>query len=77
VKDLQSFASKKEPIFRETNINAIVKDALAYIETPENVETSIKLGKFPKIEVDKDMIKRVFVNLAVNGIQAMGKKVEP
>jgi PAS domain S-box-containing protein len=73
VRDLQTFAVKREPIFRETDINAIVKDALAYLKTPENVETSIKLGKLPKIEADKDMIKRVFVNLAVNGMQAMEK----
>lgn len=74
VKDLQSFASKKEPIFRETDINTMVKDALAYAETPENVKISLKLGKLPLVEADKEMIKRIFLNLAVNGIQAMGKK---
>jgi PAS domain S-box-containing protein len=74
VRDLQCFAAKREPIFRETDINAIIKDTLAYIKTPENIETNIKLDKLPKIKADRDMIKRVFVNLAVNGIQAMEKK---
>jgi signal transduction histidine kinase len=74
VRDLQNFASKKEPIFRKVNVNMVIKEVLAYIETPENVETSIKLGKLPKIEADRDMIRRVFVNLAVNGTQAMEKK---
>jgi signal transduction histidine kinase len=73
VKDLQTFAAKREPIFRKTDINAIVKDALIYLKAPENVETSIKLVKLPKIEADEDMIRRVFVNLAVNGLQAMEK----
>ena len=45
-----------------------------YIETPENIETIIESDQLPKIEVDKDMIKRVFVNLAVNGIQAIEEK---
>lgn len=73
VRDLQTFAAKREQIFRETDINAIVKDVLVYLKTQENVGTSINLGKLPKIEADKDIIKRVFVNLAVNGIQAMEK----
>ena len=28
----------------------------------------------PTIKADNDMIKRIFVNLATNGIQAMGEK---
>jgi len=71
VKDLQSFASKREPSFREIDINVLVKETFSQVKTPENVKTVIELGEHPKIEADKDMIKRVFVNLAVNGIQAM------
>jgi len=74
VKDLQSFASKREPVFREIDINPLVKETLSYVKTPENVETILELGELPKIEADKDMMKRVFVNLAVNGIQAMNEK---
>jgi signal transduction histidine kinase len=44
------------------------------VKTPENLETVIELGELPKIEADKDMMKRIFVNLAVNGIQAMNEK---
>jgi signal transduction histidine kinase len=74
VKDLQSFASKREPIFREIDINPLVKETFSQVKTPENVETVIELGELPKIEADKDMMKRIFVNLAVNGIQAMKEK---
>jgi len=74
VKDLQSFASKREPLFRETNINTLLKETCSQIKTPENVETLIELGELPKIEADKDMIKQIFVNLAINGIQAMKEK---
>jgi len=74
VKDLQTFASKREPIFRETDINALVKETFSHLKTPENVETIIELSELPKIETDNEMIKRIFENLAVNGIQAMKEK---
>jgi len=74
VRDLQSFALEREPKFTETDINVIAKGTLYFIKTPENVETIFDLGQLPEIEADEDMIKRVFVNLAVNGIQAMKEK---
>jgi signal transduction histidine kinase len=74
VKDLQTFASKREPLFRTIDINMLVKETFSHIRTPENVKAVIELGELPKIEADKDMIKRIFVNLAVNGIQAMEEK---
>ena len=74
VKDLQTFASKREALFREIDINALVKETFLHVKTPENVETVIELGEPTKIEADEDMIKRIFVNLAVNGIQAMEEK---
>ena len=74
VKDLQSFASKREPLFRKIDINTLVKETFSHVKTPENVETVIELGELPEIEADKDMMKRIFVNLAVNGIQAMKEK---
>jgi PAS domain S-box-containing protein len=73
VKDLQSFASKREPVLRETDINDLVKESFSHVKTPENVKKTIELEEFPKIDVDRDMIERVFVNLATNGIQAMEK----
>ena len=74
VKDLQSFASKREPLFREIDINALVKETFSDVKKPENLETIIELGELPKIEADNDMIKRIFVNLAINGIQSMKEK---
>ncbi|MGD9130098.1 MAG: PAS domain S-box protein [Candidatus Bathyarchaeota archaeon] len=74
VKDLQSFASKREPLFKKIDINTLVKETFSHVKTPENVETIIELGELPKIEADKDMMGQIFVNLAVNGIQAMKEK---
>lgn len=74
VKDLQTLASKKEPLFRKTDINVIIKEILYFIKKPENIEINIESSELPKIETDKDMIKSIFVNLTVNGIQAMRRK---
>lgn len=74
VKDLQNFTSKREPLFRKVDINTLVEEAFSHVKTPENVETVIEFGELPRVEVDKDMMERVFVNLAVNGMQAMTEK---
>lgn len=71
IRDLQDFSATKKLTLKKTNINAIVKEALSQVEAPENVELVTELGHLPEIKVDKDMIKRVFLNLALNGIQAM------
>jgi signal transduction histidine kinase len=56
---------------KKTNINGIVKETLSQVEMPENVELITELSHLPRIKADKDMIKRVFLNLTVNGMQAM------
>jgi len=71
IRDLQEFSATKKPVLKKTNINAVVKEALSQVEAPENVELITELGRLPKIMVDKGMMKRVFLNSAVNGMQAM------
>jgi signal transduction histidine kinase len=71
IRDLQDFSATKKPIFKKTDVNAIVKETLSQVEAPKNVEFITELGNLPEVEVDKDMIKRVFLNLAINGLQAM------
>jgi len=71
IRDLQDFAAIKKLTLQKTNINTIVKETLSQVETPENVKLITELGRLPGMKVDKDMIKRAFLNLAINGIQAM------
>jgi len=73
IRDLHDFSATKKPTLQKTDINAIVKETLSQIEAPENVELITELSHLPEIKADKDMIKRVFLNLATNGIQAMEK----
>jgi len=74
VKDLQSFASKRDPFLMETDINGLVEETFLHVKVSNNVKVISELNELPKIEVDKEMITRIFVNLATNGIQAMEEK---
>jgi len=73
VRDLHDFASPKKPVYKKTNINTLVKETLSQVEAPENVKITTELGDLPEIRADKDMVKRILVNLAENAIQAMAK----
>jgi len=74
VRDLKDFSATRKTNIKKTNINAIVKETLSQVETQENIELITELGRLPEIMVDEDMIKRVFLNLAVNGMQAIKEK---
>jgi signal transduction histidine kinase len=71
--DLRDFSATKKPTFEKTDVNQIVKEALSQVEAPQNVELITKLNQLPEINIDRDMIKRVFINIAVNGVQSMEK----
>jgi PAS domain S-box-containing protein len=71
MRDLQDFSATKTPILKKTDIKAIVKEALSQVKVPENVELITELGCLSEIMADNDQIKRVFINLAANAIQAM------
>jgi len=74
IRDLQDFSRTKNPTLEKSDVNTIVKEVLLQVKRPKNVELIKELGCLPEIEVDKDMIKRVFLNLATNGVQAMEEK---
>jgi histidine kinase len=73
LRDLRDFAMTEPPKLEKLDINALVNEALAQIEVPTNIEVITKLGNVPKIYADKYMLKKIFVNLFINGIQAMEK----
>lgn len=73
VRDLQDFSAKRKPSLQKTDINKTIKETLSQVEVPENVELITELDNLPEVSIDKDQIKRVFLNLAENGIQAMEK----
>jgi signal transduction histidine kinase len=74
VNDLLCFASTRKPVSTKTDINELIKETLLQINVPDNIETQTELDDLPKIEGDKQMLKRVFINLADNAVEAMEPK---
>jgi signal transduction histidine kinase len=71
VRNLKAFGSKQEPDKTKTDTNTLIKETLSQINTPENIEIIEDLGQIPDANIDKDMMKRVFMNLVTNAFQAM------
>ena len=74
IADLRDFSTTRKPTLKRADINTIVKEALSQIRLPENVELITEMSSLPELKVDRDMLKRVFFNLALNGVQALKEK---
>jgi PAS domain S-box-containing protein len=74
VADLQDFAKPPMPKIEETDLEQIMRSALATIEIPENITAAHSIEKtFPKIKADPTYLQRILINLSNNAIQAMPK----
>jgi len=77
IKGLLDFASISEMKKKPENINSIIKNSLLLLKNDLNkygIEVFRDLGKnIPNIELDRNRIEQVFVNLFMNAIQAMPK----
>ena len=71
--DLQSFVKPIE-VHKETfNLKQLITGILSQIDMPKNIETSIKIGDALTVVADPHLLKRVFINLSTNAVQAMPK----
>ncbi|PVX25850.1 MAG: hypothetical protein CW691_03265 [Candidatus Bathyarchaeum sp.] len=71
VNNLKDYGSKQKPEQTKTDVNALLKKVLSQVSPSKNIEIIEIFGEIPDITVDKNMMERVFINLATNGIQAM------
>ena len=72
VADLQDFAKPTTPKIEKTDLEQIIKSALANIEIPENITAVSYIEKdIPKINADPTYLQRILINLSNNAIQAM------
>ena len=74
ISDLLGFSRTRPPAISPQDMNKVVDDALEVVEIPENIKLAKELGAdLPNAMTDPDQIRQVFVNLGLNGIQAMSE----
>lgn len=72
--DLLGFSRTKKPSMEPTDIHRVIDDALLVVEVPTNVRISKEFGKqLSQAFIDPDQMRQVFLNLALNAIQAMNE----
>jgi nitrogen-specific signal transduction histidine kinase len=75
IKGLLDFATPKEPVLTPASVNKVLEEAL-FISAPEAQEGHISIEKslgkaLPLVLLDQEQIKRVFINIILNALQAM------
>jgi signal transduction histidine kinase len=72
ITDLLGFSRVAKPAVSPASIAGIIEDALRYTPVPENVKLTKNINNnLPSVMVDADQIKQVFLNIALNALQAM------
>ena len=74
ITDLLGFSRVAKPTVAPANIAGIIEDALRYTSVPENVALIKDINNnLPMVMVDGEQIKQVFLNIALNALQAMAE----
>ncbi len=77
VDDMLHFAKPKASHFKEEEINEVVEESLAILQTKlkkGNITSVFEGGRgLPRLRIDIHQIQQVLINLMLNSIQAMGK----
>jgi signal transduction histidine kinase len=73
INDLLEYSKEVRLDLKETNPRLIVNKALSAVKIPKNVRVANLTRDQPKINVDTDKMKRVFVNIIKNAVDAMPK----
>ncbi|MGQ9530134.1 MAG: GAF domain-containing protein [Candidatus Bathycorpusculaceae bacterium] len=73
INDLLDFSREIELEISEKTPKSLIKEALRLVEIPRNVKVVDLTKNKPKIKVDAEKVRRVFVNLIRNAVEAMPK----
>jgi PAS domain S-box-containing protein len=73
INDLLEYSREIHLDLRETNAKSITKDALAHAKIPAKIRMVDSTHNQPRILIDVDKMRRVFVNLITNAVDAMPK----
>jgi signal transduction histidine kinase len=71
INDLLEYSGEIKLDLNESNPRLMAKEALSAVEVPKNVRVVNLTGCQPRINVDADKMKRVFVNIIKNAVDAM------
>ncbi|HUS79316.1 MAG TPA: ATP-binding protein [Patescibacteria group bacterium] len=72
ISDLQDYSRNMLLKIDETDLSLLIDDVLSSIDVPYDVKVSTVFGEnFPEIQVDRNLMKRLYTNLITNAIQAM------
>jgi len=78
IKRLLDFAREKKPEKRHTEINEILRETEQLVRHPasfHDIEISMELDDgLPRVYIDPDQLKQVFMNILVNARDAIGDK---
>jgi len=73
INDLLEYSRELHLEVTETDVKSIAREALASVKVPESIRLVDFTKNKPKITVDAEKMKRVFINLIQNAIDAMPK----
>jgi len=73
VNDLLDYSREIRLDLTETSPRSIVEETLSMVEAPDNVAILNLARNMPKLSVDMEKIKRVFLNIVKNAVDAMPK----
>jgi PAS domain S-box-containing protein len=71
VRDLSDYSGEIEMKLADATPKSIIRDALGSVKVPENVTVQDLSEDQPTLRVDPERLKRVFINLIGNAIDAM------
>jgi two-component system NtrC family sensor kinase len=74
VSGLLDFARQNKVAFQQNDIREVIRTSLANLATPPGITVEVEhLEGSPRVELDRDQMIQVFVNLAGNAFDAMPK----
>jgi PAS domain S-box-containing protein len=73
INDLLEYSRELRLELSETNVKSITEDALAKVKIPKGIRVINSTKNEPTIALDLEKMRRVFLNLTVNAVDAMPK----
>jgi signal transduction histidine kinase len=71
INDLLDYSREIKPDITETTPALLVKESLTLVEIPKNVQLVNLTTNEPRMKVDVEKVKRAFVNIMKNAVDAM------